>query len=101
VTAASAHTPEARQTHSERPHITRAATKTRDDSRQIESTSPTARNAASVSLCGTTSLNLRPSCVVVHFTLERPSQALKASRNDGMRECWCKMPVPPNGARLH
>jgi len=68
VTAAPAHTPEARQTHSERPHITRPATNTRHGPWQIEPTSPPARNAASVSLYGMTPFDLRPGRVVVHFT---------------------------------
>ena len=56
----------------------RLATNTRHGPGQIESTSPPARNVASVSLYGMTPFNLRPGRVVVHFTSHEPSQALKS-----------------------
>jgi hypothetical protein len=86
VTAATAFTPETRDTGSERTHIARPATNTRHGPRQIESTSPPARNAASVSFCGMTPFNLRPGRVVVHFTSHGTvAGAKKPHHNDGMR----------------
>jgi hypothetical protein len=85
VTAPATYTPEARQTHSERAHVTYSATKTLHCPRQIESTSPSAWNAASVSFCEVTPLNLGPRRVVVHLTSHSRRRRERRPHNDGMR----------------